>query len=116
MEATYWDVLTLTENERISFKDACIKYNLSYKGFYYFRKKHNIPCVKRGHHVNSSRFIRRKYNLNDSFFSHENLTIDSCYWAGFIAADGNIAKNKKQITISLQHDDKTHLIKFKKLI
>jgi predicted transcriptional regulator len=116
MKPTYWDVIALTSQDKISFKDACTKYNLSYKGFYFFRKKNNITCASRGKHPNSSRFITRKYNLDDTFFTQDKKTLTSCYWAGFIAADGNISKNNRKITISLQHLDREHLVKFKNAI
>jgi hypothetical protein len=38
------------------------------------------------------------------------------YWAGFIASDGNIAKDKPRITLALKSSDKNHLEKFKKNI
>jgi transposase-like protein len=57
-------------------------------------------------------------NLNHCFF--EKFTKESCYWAGFIAADGNILDYNKSklfrlaITLSLQ--DINHLQKFKEKI
>lgn len=42
-------------------------------------------------------------------------TIESCYWAGFIAADGNVQKDKN-VNIKLALKDKEHLQKFAKLI
>lgn len=60
----------------------------------------------------------RKYNVNDSAFSV--LTIDSCYWAGFIAADGYIFKRKngitKQLQITLHKKDLEQLQDFKKWV
>jgi len=112
MKPTYWDVIELCNTEKINYKTACKKLQLDYKGFYYFKKKEGLPCAKRGHDKNSHS-TERKFNVNDFYFSKENLTLESCYWAGFIAADGNIAQNNKVLNIYLQHTDKCHLLTFK---
>jgi len=52
----------------------------------------------------------RKYFCNELFF--ETFTAESCYWAGFIAADGCLYKNG--LSINLQIGDIEHLCKFKK--
>jgi len=49
------------------------------------------------------------YNCNHNYFEEKSL--QSCYWAGFIAADGNISKNL--ITIALAEKDEIQLLKFK---
>lgn len=60
--------------------------------------KHNLPYKTRG-----------KYSYNHNFFFKNNEK--SFYWAGFIAADGNISKNR--ITLCINTQDKDHLFKFK---
>lgn len=54
-------------------------------------------------------------NLNNLFFDFFNKR--SCYWAGFIAADGNLFKNQKKgiykVSIHLNKKDIYHLEKFK---
>lgn len=50
----------------------------------------------------------RKIKIND--FSFAKLTPESCYWAGFIAADGNVQGNS--VIIHLQKKDVGHLKKF----
>jgi len=50
----------------------------------------------------------RKYIINDKFFNILNNI--SCYWAGFIAADGCICKNI--LSIELSKIDEDHLKKF----
>lgn len=67
-------------------------------------KKNNVPL-----HKNKS-FIK----CNKLFFSK--YTNESCYWAGFILADGNIRKNRNSLQIKLSTIDKEHLIKFLKCI
>jgi len=51
----------------------------------------------------------RKYGLNENSFSK--ITLESCYWAGFIAADGNIYN--KYLSIELNNIDEKHLQKFR---
>lgn len=51
------------------------------------------------------------YTLNEDYFSVPNL--ENCYWAGFIAADGNIEKNHRSLKVSLSIKDLEHLSKFK---
>ena len=54
---------------------------------------------------------KRTLNVNDNFFSVPNKI--NAYWAGFIAADGNIAKDRPLLTINLADKDVEHLRKFK---
>ena len=49
--------------------------------------------------------LGRKYSANKSFFSIPNIL--NCYWAGFIAADGNVSRNK--LSVKLKPDDGHHL-------
>lgn len=52
-----------------------------------------------------------KYTRNDNYFSKP--TIENCYWAGFIAADGSIEKKSNRsakLSIQLQQKDKEHLM------
>jgi hypothetical protein len=54
-----------------------------------------------------------RYNKNQLFF--RNYTLQNCYWAGFLAADGCISKpTELQIILSIK--DIGHLRKFKKHI
>jgi len=67
---------------------------------------------------------RRLYTVNENYFSL--LTPDSCYWAGFIAADGYISpiryrknggvKARESLRIDLSEKDKSHLESFKRYI
>ena len=50
---------------------------------------------------------KNKYEVNHRYFFDKN--IDSCYWAGFIAADGFIDNNYSRIAIKLSLKDKPHL-------
>lgn len=58
-----------------------------------------------------------KYKLNQLVF--EEVHNKSSYWAGFIAADGNIKQPKygqKVLTITLAEKDREHLEKFKEFV
>jgi intein/homing endonuclease len=43
-------------------------------------------------------------------------TKESCYWAGFIAADGHIRRGRNTLSIKLSAIDYAHLVKFKEFI
>lgn len=55
---------------------------------------------------NKKSFIK----CNRNFFSE--YTNESCYWAGFILADGNLAVNRNMLQICLAKIDGNHLNKF----
>jgi len=65
----------------------------SYQNLKYRKKMSKISC---------------KYSINNNFFSV--YTPESCYWAGFIAADGNIYKNV--LTIAISQKDQFHIKNF----
>lgn len=54
----------------------------------------------------------RKYSINKEYFSIPNE--QNSYWAGFLAADGNISKDYKKLSIGLQISDKDILDNFVK--
>lgn len=74
--------------------------NVSLETLRKFFIKHNIQYCK-----------RQKYTCNHHFFSKDNEA--SFYWAGFIAADGNVEKRSNRIKIELALVDIQHLHKFK---
>ena len=53
-----------------------------------------------------------KYNVH--FF--DNYSKESCYWAGFIAADGNVRSDRSSLNIHLAIEDLSHLQKFANMI
>jgi hypothetical protein len=55
---------------------------------------------------------KKKYNVK--FFDTYNA--ESCYWAGFILADGCVRSDRDAVEIHLKESDKEHLLKFAKAI
>ena len=52
----------------------------------------------------------RKYTLNlDNIYTDSHAKY---YWLGFLAADGNVAKNEARVRIELKDNDEAHLYKF----
>ena len=88
-------------------KDICFNKNINLNTYRYFKTKYNLNS-KKGKHQNSRKI--RNFTLNDNYFSK--VTPENSYWAGFIAADGNISKDNRQLTISLARKDKKHLENF----
>lgn len=71
------------------------------------------------------KYVARKYNLNSDINVPRNKVNDSafsiktpsaCYWAGFIAADGNISKDNRYLSICLGRKDLEHLLKLREFI
>lgn len=90
---------------KITEKEACKIFEVNYKSLYYYKKKYKIHTEGKGKNHNSIK--KRKYEVNDMFFKNPNKL--NCYWAGFIAADGNINKKSNQLKIILSTKDIEHL-------
>ena len=84
-------------------------------------KRADIQCVQCGEVINlDKRYHKlgwkcqycsgRHFKVNHEYFSK--LNVENCYWAGFIAADGYIMKNRTTIRIVLQSKDKSQLERF----
>lgn len=56
----------------------------------------------------------RMYRINFNYFN--NFNTDTCYWAGFIAADGSVDPQRGNIQISLSIRDESQIIAFAKAI
>jgi len=81
------------------------KYNIHRKTVKECLKAQGVALRKRTPQTPVDHFFFAKYNA------------ESCYWAGFILADGYIRNNKRFLTeIKLQKRDELHLRKFKKAI
>ena len=98
-------ILDLAEQESITEREASYRIlGKVDKGLYYWKRKYGIPL-----NFNTKKYTR-KHKVNDSYFVE--LTNQNCYWGGFIAADGNVAKSNGSLTISLQKQDSNHLQTF----
>lgn len=80
------------------------KYQLNRSTIQRILKANNIPLRKTT--------TKNKFNIH--FF--DTYTRESCYWAGFIAADGNVSSTRNNVNIHLSIEDYAHLKKFAKEI
>lgn len=104
-EGTILKIIEDSKIRDISEKELCIELNINPKLLYYYKKKFNIKTTTRGKNFNSRK--KREFTVNDKYFNE--LSLESCYWAGFIAADGNISKDFKKLSIGLSSKDINHL-------
>lgn len=71
----------------------------------------NIPEWKLKKYISSMGWGKKSpVILNKEAF--DEYSEESCYWAGFLAADGNV-DSKKRVRLMLKYDDIGHLEKFK---
>lgn len=108
MRWTEEDVAILTSlSEKMMLKDAAKEMGRTVASVLL---KANSIGLKR-----NSKF-RRKYEVNDDFFSNRD-SLGSCYWAGFIAADGCVGSPKKNcLRLKIKETDLDHLNAFKNSI
>jgi len=90
--------------EGISNKDLAKKFNIHRTTVQRLLKKEKVKLHKR-----KSTLI-----CNKMFFM--SYTKESCYWAGFILADGYIRKSSSNLHIKLHKKDTGHLINFLKCL
>lgn len=89
-------------NELKTLKDVAKYFNISAEGLRKYFIKNEIEYKK-----------KIVYVCDDKFFSRDNEL--SFYWAGFMAADGNVSK-QNDVGIILKSSDINHLIKFQEII
>lgn len=109
---TLLEILRVSEEKNIPEKDAALEVIGKRICLNYYKKKYGIKRYKPGESKHS--WHKRKHGVNDDFFS--DYTLENCYYAGFIAADGNINKNRNKLTICLSGKDKPFLEKFSNTI
>jgi len=81
--------------------EAAKELNVAYEELKSFMIENNLPYI-----------TRQKYTCDHDFFSRDD---EKCfYWAGFIAADGNVSKNRLMIELAVK--DIGHLEKWKAAI
>ena len=102
-------ILQLSKEEQIPEKEACFKIMGKYMKLSYYKNKFGIKVNNVGKAEFTYR-VEKIHKVNNNYFSK--LTNDNCYYAGFIAADGNIDKTKTKLTITLSNKDKVFLENF----
>lgn len=102
-------ILQLSKEEQIPEKEACFKIMGKYMKLSHYKNKFGIKVNEIGKAEFTHR-VERTHKVNDNYFSK--LTNDNCYYAGFIAADGNVDKTKTRLTIGLSGKDKIFLENF----
>lgn len=102
-------ILKYSEDKQIPEKYAAKELGFNYNLIYYYKKKYGITTNKIGYAKFTNRY-KKIYFCDDNFFEKPNLL--NCYYAGFIAADGNIYKNKI-LSFGLAKKDDSILIRFK---
>lgn len=59
---------------------------------------------------------KRSPQIHYDIEAFKHLSQESCYWAGFIAADGNVRSDRDTIQVHLAIKDINHLLKLKKFV
>lgn len=108
---TLEQILNLSKSKKIPEKQACIEILGKEIQLSYYKKKFDIELNKTGKADFTAR-RKREYQVDDSYFS--NFSAISSYYAGFIAADGNINKDHSNLTITLSSKDEYFLHTFLK--
>lgn len=93
--------------------------------FYHLRMTKELADVLPGRTLNSifqkarsldlkanRKLTRKQYKVDHNYFSIPNL--ENSYWAGFLAADGNIGELRDRVRIKLLASDSPHLESFRK--
>lgn len=88
-------------NNGIGTNEIALRFDIHRTTVQSILKRNNITLRKTSSWKN-------KYNIH--FF--DTFTPESCYWAGFIAADGSIRSNRDTLSIKLANVDYHHLEKF----
>lgn len=74
----------------------------------------NIPDWKLKKHIAANKWGKTVPTIGNPH-AFDDYSEEACYWAGFIAADGNV-DNKNRIRVMLKYDDLGHLEKFKEFL
>ena len=100
-------LLKLAKTGKYSSLELSHRFNCNRKAIIYalYSKKIILPNLGR---------FRKRIICNNLFF--DKLNPHSAYWAGFIAADGNLYKKENLISIGLNWKDLNHLKKFKRAL
>jgi hypothetical protein len=92
----------------MSYKDMVPIFNVPRTNI--ARRAQTLGISGKDPHIKS--LVKRKYDLNEEFFKYQ--TPLSCYWAGFISADGCLCKKDSGVIMALSRKDRDHLKLFLK--
>lgn len=108
MKWTEEDVALLTSlSERMMLKDAAKEMG---------RTVASVSIKARSIGIKGNSKLKRKYQVNDDFFANRD-SLECCYWAGFIAADGCVGSPKKNcLRLKIKDTDLGHLKTFQSSI
>ena len=109
---TLLKILKMSEEKDIPEKDAAFQILGKRMCLNYYKRKYGLKVYAPGESKHSHG--ERKHKINDNYFSA--YTLENCYYAGFIAADGNVNKEQNKLTITLSIEDKEFLVKCLKKI
>ena len=104
-------IINYSDKNNISEKESSNILGYHCAGLSYYKHKFNIAVNPIGNAKFTHRF-NRKFDVNDNFFSHPSIL--NSYYAGFIAADGNISRDYRVLTIGLSSKDEKWIEKFQK--
>ena len=102
-------ILRISEEKQIPEKEACLEVLGKYINLSSYKHKFGIEVNPVGKSKFTAR-VERKFEVNDAYFS--TINNENSYYAGFIAADGNIDTKNSKLTIGLSSKDKTFLETF----
>lgn len=74
----------------------------------------DIPEWKLKKHIATNNWGKKPPTIGN-LTAFDDYSEQSCYWAGFLAADGNV-DSKNRIRLMLKYDDLSHLEKFKNFL
>lgn len=96
MELTF-ENYTLLKNEKLSRADIAARFD--------------IPDWKLKKYIAANGWGKKAPSISNTL-AFSDYTPESCYWAGFLAADGNV-DSKGRVRLMLKYDDISHLEKFR---
>ena len=77
-------------------------------------ERFSIPDWKLKKHIATNKWGKIAPTIGNAN-AFDEYSENSCYWAGFLAADGNV-DSKNRIRLMLKYDDLSHLEKFKEFL
>lgn len=96
-------------NSGLSIDKIALHFGVSIVPIKIILKEEKVPIRSRSE-ANLMRYKFSKCPLNENFFSHFNSL--SCYWAGYLSADGSLDNDSNCLTLDISVKDIMHLEQF----